>query len=43
MKHKVVVNVDKTDSIEVVDVNKDISENAFATYDHNCVKVPRVA
>ena len=35
MKQKVVVNVDKTNSFEVVDGNKDISENAFATYDHN--------
>lgn len=31
MKQKVVVNVDKTNSFEVVDGNKDISENAFAT------------
>ena len=29
MKQKVVVNVDKTNSFEVVDGNKDISENAF--------------
>ena len=33
-------NIDKTNSVEVVDGNKDIFENVFATYDRNYVKVP---
>ena len=32
--------IDKTNSVEVVDGNKDIFENVFATYDRNYVKVP---
>ena len=39
-KDKVVDNIDKTNSVEVVDGNKDIFENVFATYDRNYVKVP---
>ena len=33
-------NIDKTNSVEVVDGNEDIFENVFATYDRNYVKVP---